>query len=281
MCSISCISARRSSASDHSRASRGRTITGRRDAECHGPGHGFVLEQFDGQGNAARVREASKFGAVPGHGQPGAANHREAPQHRRDGNQEHDRAGDPRDARPLRRATEPAASRSAARRDDCRSMLGADRGRAPLLRMPGATSTVRDRHIDRHRRHEGDQDRQRGERRERASRSRDAAPRRAPFARTPSTARPPSTNQRRLGDERQLERIGEQQRRAGQVRDHHFLRFLRTWSISLRSASSSASLHDSCLRSAAAASLAEPPKNTRINWLTAFFCAVVRDVTGE
>ena len=26
---------------------------------------------------------------------------------------------------------------------------------------------------------------------------------------------------------------------------------------------------------------AEPPKNTRINWLTAFFCAAVREVTGE
>ena len=35
-------------------------------------------------------------------------------------------------------------------------------------------------------------------------------------------------DQRGLGDERQLERIGQQQRRAGQVRDHHFLRFLRT-----------------------------------------------------
>ena len=81
MCSISCISAHRSSASDHSRASSGRTITGRRDAEGHGPGHGFVLEQFDGQGNAARVREASKFGAVPGHGQAGTANHRQPPQH--------------------------------------------------------------------------------------------------------------------------------------------------------------------------------------------------------
>ena len=109
MCSISCISARRSSASDHSRASRGRTITGRRDAECHGPGHGFVLEQFDGQGNAARVREASKFGAVPGDGQPGAANHRQAPQRRRHGNQEHDRAGDPRD----RAAIAPASRRAA------------------------------------------------------------------------------------------------------------------------------------------------------------------------
>ena len=281
MCSISCISARRSSASDHSRASRGRTITGRRDAESHGPGHGFVLEQFDGQGNAARVREASKFGAVPGHGQPGAANHREAPQHGRDGDQEHDRAGDPRDAQPLSQrharqrafggvVTTPAAL------DAC---VGAT---LSLDRLRSAIDVARcDRHVDRHRRNEGDQDRQRRPARRTRWRSRDAAPRRARVLAKAVTARPPSRISVALASSDSSNEFGKQQRRAGQVRDHHFLRFLRTWSISLRSASSSSSLHDSCLRSAAAASLAEPPKNTRINWLTAFFCAVVRDVTGE
>ena len=60
MCSISCISAHRSSASDHSRASSGRTMTGRRDAERH---------RARARLRARAVRRAGKRRARPRGGQ--------------------------------------------------------------------------------------------------------------------------------------------------------------------------------------------------------------------
>ena len=96
-----------------------------------------------------------------------------------------------------------------------------------------------------------------------------------------ASPRGPPSGSTWLCEQRQFRRMRQPHRDGGDVVSHHFLRCLRTCSICSRKASSSASLHCSCLSSAVAAWLAEPPKNTRINWLTAFFCAVVREVTGE
>ena len=165
MCSISCISARRSSASDHSRASRGRTITGRLMPNVMGPGTASCSSSSTGRETPRASARRASSARCQATGSPV----------RRIIDRRHST-----DATGIRNRMVPATHADAAaslRRRRCgvtfdagrrvdRAQRGSNGWTAHRLRRVLAAVRCH-RHIDRHRGHAGDQDRQREQRRER------------------------------------------------------------------------------------------------------------------
>ena len=102
---------------------------------------------------------------------------------------------------------------------------------------------------------------------------------RATIGRSATAASVAASHRCRRGESEREQHAGLGEYQKGEFR-HDCLRFLRTRSISARSASISSSVHVSCLRSAVAVSTGDPRKNTLTSFCRAFRCALAGDVVG-